>query len=348
MKKKILIFGGSGFIASYLIYDLVKTGNYDITAVDVSPFGKSFLDQCNVKFYNFDITDSGKFTLLNSEQYDTVIHLASTQPANVSSEKYDPRDYIHVNVIGTINILDYCVQSHSKKIIFLTSHRNTQGLWSRFTGKPIKESDGISIKYDGEYAMFSISETAAQDCVKHYGQKYDLKTMIFRIPPVYGYGPHTKIYFQGKPIVTGFQIFIDKAKESKPIEIWGDQNKGRDIIYVKDVVRAIKKGIEKQMIEGLFNIASGYKLTLREEVETIADLYWSDPHITPIITNNKDRDNGIDEFVYDITKAKVELDWHPEYTFKDMLLDIDKEEKKGIFSFLVSKREEMFLNTNKI
>jgi UDP-glucose 4-epimerase len=342
MKKKILIFGGSGFIASYLIYDLINSEKYDVTVVDISSYANTFFKQHNVKYHNFDITDFSQFEVLNSEKFDTIIHLASTQPANVSSEKYDPRDYINVNVIGTINILDYCIKSHSTKFILLTSHRNTQGLWADFAGSPIKEKDGISIKYDGEYAMFSISETAAQDCVNHYAQKDGIKTMIYRIPPVYGYGPHTRIFHQGKPITTGFQIFIDKAKACQPIEVWGNPDKGRDIIYVKDVVSAIKAGIEKQNIVGLFNIASGYKLSLKEEVDIIIDLYWADSTIKPEISNNKERENGIEEFVYDISKAYTELGWKPKYSFKDMLLDIEKEENKQTFSFLLSKRQNMF------
>ncbi|WP_374032739.1 NAD-dependent epimerase/dehydratase family protein [Bdellovibrio bacteriovorus] len=68
--------------------------------------------------------------------------------------------------------------------------------------------------------MFSISESAAQDCVYHYNAQYGLNGVIFRLPPVYGYGPHTEIFKDGKPTKTGFQIFIDNAKACKPIELW--------------------------------------------------------------------------------------------------------------------------------
>src|SRR5665647_961916 len=140
----------------------------------------------------------------------------------------------------------------SRKIIYATTHRNTQRLWDK--KKIISEDDGRSIKYSGQYSMFSISESAAQDCILHYQEQYGLKAIILRLPPVYGYGPHTEIFMDGKPIKTGFQIFIDHALACKPIEIWGDPTVGRDIVYVKDVTRALHKAIENQATSGLFNI----------------------------------------------------------------------------------------------
>ncbi|MEZ4846841.1 MAG: hypothetical protein R2877_07915 [Bdellovibrionota bacterium] len=62
-------------------------------------------------------------------------------------------------------------------------------MWASKKGKPIKESDGESIKYSGEYAMFSISETAAQNAVNFYRHHYGLQGIILRLPPVYGFGP---------------------------------------------------------------------------------------------------------------------------------------------------------------
>src|SRR5665647_3412828 len=88
----------------------------------------------------------------------------------------------------------------SRKIIYATTHRNTQRLWDK--KKIISEDDGRSIKYSGQYSMFSISESAAQDCILHYQEQYGLKAIILRLPPVYGYGPHTEIFMmenQSKP-----------------------------------------------------------------------------------------------------------------------------------------------------
>jgi len=336
--KKVLIFGAGGFIGTYLCQHLLDNG-YSVTACDYHGTGKDFFAKKGVPYFDVDIAEEKDFDKLPNISFDAVVHLAATQPANVSQKAYNPKNYITVNVIGTLNILDYCLKNHCARIIYATSHRNTQGMWEQ--KDMIAEDDGRAIKYSGQYAMFSISETAAQDCVLHYQAEYGLRGIILRLPPVYGYGPHMEIFMNGKPIKTGFQVFIDNAMACKPLVIWGDAGKGRDIVYVKDVVDAFQKAIEQPSAKGLYNISSGHKLTLQEEAEIIAELFWGDDG-KPVIENDREKPNNIDEFVYDIKKAERELGWKPKYDFRAMLIDIAKEGQDKRFSFLLDKRHKMF------
>ena len=339
--KHILVFGSSGFIATYLIDALLNQG-CKVTATDISDIGREYYKSKDVRYVNVDITKKGEFEALDKIKYDAVIHLAACQPANVGQEKYDSRDYINVNVIGTLNILDFCRQRQVDKIIYASSHRNTQGLWS--SKKSIREEDGRGIKYDGEYAMFSISESAAQDCVMHYQAQYGLTGIIFRLPPVYGYGPHTEIFKNGKPIKTGFQVFIEKAMACQPLEIWGDADVGRDIIYIKDVVSAFVKAIDNPTASGLFNITSGNYLTLRAQAKAIAAQFWGS-NTQPLIIERPEKSNGMDSFLYDINKAKQTLDWSPKFTFEDMLIDYKLEMESKRYEYLLNKRKTMLQST---
>lgn len=339
--KKVLVFGAAGFIATYLIDELLSLG-YDVSAADISEEAADLFDSRQVRHFKVDITQKEQFAALGNEQFDAVIHLAACQPANVAENKYDPKSYINVNVIGTLNILDFCRSSKSGKIIYASSHRNTQGLWAR--NRAISEDDGRGLKFDGEYAMFSISESAAQDCVTHYHSEYGLTGIIFRLPPVYGYGPHTEIFKGGVPIKTGFQVFIEKAMACEPLEVWGDGSIGRDIIYVKDVVSAFVKAIESDSAAGLYNITSGQYLTLRGQAEAIAKLFWG-VNAPPIIVDRPEKDNGMDAFLYDISRAKADLNWAPIYSFEDMLVDYKKESDSKRFEGLVNKRKKMLENS---
>ena len=341
-KKKILIFGAAGFMGTYLI-DALSKMDFDITASDISEIGREFYDKMNISYINVDITKGPDFEKLPQIPYDVVIHLAATQPANVSVKNYDPKNYINVNVSGTLNILEFCRNNKVGKLIYASSHRNTQGLWKY--NKAVTEEDGRALMYHGEYAMFSISESAAQDCVLHYNDQYGFNGIIFRLPPVYGFGPHTEIFKDGKPIKTGFQIFIDNAKSGKPIEVWGDSSKGRDIVYIKDVISAFLKAIEIENLKGLFNITSGKRLTLREEAETIAKVFWAGD-TEPFIIERPEKENNIDNFLYDITKAKRELGWSPQYSFEDMLHDYIKEGDNNTFGYLIEKRKRMLKEDN--
>lgn len=339
--KLIIVFGAAGFIGTYLIDQLIKEG-YSVIAADISDFGRDYYCGLNIPYYTIDLTDKESINQLPANSIDAVINLACVQPANVSELEYDPTEYIKVNVIGNLNVLDFCINNKISKFIYTCSHRNTQGLWKVKEGFPIKETDGRSIKYTGDYSMFSISETAAVDCIEHYSQTKDIQGIVFRLPPVYGYGPHTEIFKDGKPIKTGFQIFVDNAIQGKPLEIWGDYNVGRDIIYVKDVVSAFIIALEKTNISGLYNISSGRLFTLKEEAECIAQAFW--PNSTsPEFIYLPDIDNNIESYYYDISKAKNDLGWSPVYSFAEMIKDIKNEMKDNRFGYLIEKRKKMLV-----
>lgn len=335
---KVMVFGAAGFIGTYLIDELLKH-NFQVLAFDISEAGRTYYEHQGIPFDLIDVTNKPDIEKLPSKGIDAVINLACVQPANVSKEKYNPVDYVSVNVIGTLNLLEYCRKAKIPKMIIATSHRNTKGLWKE--GKKIREEEGRAIDFTGEYAMFSISESTAEDCVVHYNQEYGLQGIIFRLSPVYGFGPHTVIYKNGKETVTGFQAFIDSAVSGKPIEVWGNSDIGRDIIYVKDVVHAFILALDNPKAKGLYNICSGRTLSLKQQAEETLRLFGKGDMDQKIIFR-PEKQNSIDPFLYDNDKAKRDLGWFPKYSFRDILLDYKKEMESSRFHYLVQKRQEMF------
>ena len=334
----IVVFGAAGFIGTYFIDQLVNDG-FEVLAVDKCKIGEDYYSDKGVPFINCDITVDKDINKLPQKKIEAVVNLACMQPANMREGAYKSADFFKVNVIGTLNVLEYCKKNGIPKIIYMCSHRNTQGLWLN-TERPISENDGISIKYTGEYSMFSISETSASDSVLHYSQQFGLQGIILRIPPVYGYGPHTEIFKEGKPIATGLKIFIEKAIAGTPLEVWGNPQNGRDIIYVKDVVSAMILAIGNNIAKGIYNISSGKILTLEEQARIVAKIFTPDD-IVPEIKYVPEKDNSIESYVYDISKAKRELNWAPQYSFEQMIVDYKKEMELGRFEFLVEKRRQM-------
>jgi UDP-glucose 4-epimerase len=338
----IVVFGAAGFIGTYFIDKLIHDG-FDVLAVDKCKIGEDYYNSRSIPFINCDITSKKNIDRLPKNNINAIVHLACMQPANMSENTYNPTDFFTVNVMGTMNILEYCKTRKIPKIIYMCSHRNTQGLWAN-AKKAISEDDGISIKYTGEYSLFSISETAASECVHHYSHQYGIQGIILRIPPVYGYGPHTEIYKNGKPLITGFKIFIENALAGKPIEVWGNPQNGRDIIYVKDVVSAMVSAIGSDTANGLYNISSGRLLTLEEQAKIIAKIFSTGGSVSDI-KYVPEKDNYIESYVYDISKSKRELNWSPRYSFEQMIIDYKNEMELGRFDFLVEKRKRMLKNS---
>ena len=132
----IIVFGAAGFIGTYLVDQLVKEG-FDVLATDISELGESYYKKQGVPFIRLDITREKGFDKTTSSRVSAVINLACLQPANVSKEEYSPTKYIETNVIGTLNILEFCRKTNIHKVIYISSHRAVEGLWE--SGKPIRE-----------------------------------------------------------------------------------------------------------------------------------------------------------------------------------------------------------------
>ena len=338
----IVVFGAEGFIGTYLVSQLINEG-HSVLAVGLDELGEAYYGGQGIAFKRLNIVEEKQFTRLPQQGISCAVNLACLQPANVKKEKYNPADYIKVNTLGTLNILEYCRKSGVGKVIYTISHRSVQGLWEQ--GKVIHEDDVKAIKFTGNFAMYSISESAAVDCVEHYRQQYGLQGIILRLPPVYGYGPHMEGFRDGKPEKTGFQVFIEKALRGETIELWGDCNKGRDIIYVKDVISAIILAMKSDTAGGLYNIASGKALSLKEEAEAIVRAFSPVDSPSQIVLR-PDKQNCIDPFVYDVSKAGRDLGWYPRFSISDMLEDYKREMQSGRFNFLIEKRKRIMTESS--
>jgi dTDP-4-dehydrorhamnose reductase len=91
----ILVFGAGGFIGTYLTDQLAADGE-KVVATDVSEIAEGFYQRQGIQYHRVDITQRDEFDQLPTEGITAVVHLACVQPANVSEQKYDAADFIHV------------------------------------------------------------------------------------------------------------------------------------------------------------------------------------------------------------------------------------------------------------
>lgn len=309
----IVVIGASGFIGAYLASQLVKDG-YDVVAIDVCQIGVGYFKEINVPFVHLDITRREEFAKLPQENVAVVVNCACLQPANIHEKECSPDRYITVNVIGTLNILEYC-RSVGARLISFNSRRLIKG----------------------EYGMYAISERASADCVSYYNHQYGMKNIVFKIPPVYGYGGYGERFKNGELVKTGFQIFIDNAIQGKPLEVWGNIKVGRPIIYVKDVVSAVISAFGSKA-QGIWDIWSCKKFTLRQEAKDIIKAFSPSEHKSEIIycptkPNGIERTKDLPGFNWSQVSG-----WKPQYTFGDMLIDYKKESEIGKFNFINQRR----------
>jgi UDP-glucose 4-epimerase len=336
----IVVSGACGFMGFYLVRQLREAG-YQVLAVDKTVNAEAeFLMKSGVSFLAVDITREEAFNELPKEGVTAVVNLACVQPANMPTDESDPAKYISVNTLGVANLLKYCQKNNVNKFLHTISHRNVQGLWER--GEKVTEESPRAIKYTGKFSLFSISESAAADVIEYYNQQHQMSCVILRLPSVYGFGHHESFLVNGKGVKTGLGVFIERAATGKLIEVWGNKETGRDVIYVKDVVSAVMLAIKKENagISGMFNIASGKALTLQEQVDSIVKVFAPKGSRSEIVYR-PEKPNSVESCVYDISKARRVFGWQPQYSFEDMLVDYKAEMERGELNFLLNRKLRM-------
>ena len=114
--KKVLITGGAGFIGSNLCNFLLKK-NFDITVFDNLSSGKLSNIPKKIKFFKIDIRNKN---LLKKyfKNFNFVIHLAAMPILQQAVN--NPKECIDINLIGTQNILEFCLKKNSKLIFAST------------------------------------------------------------------------------------------------------------------------------------------------------------------------------------------------------------------------------------
>lgn len=335
----VIVIGATGFIGMYTVEALLQSGKQVIAAGRNGAIGAQ-LEKMGATFVPLDITNEKDFEKLPTEGVEAVILLAGLLPANTTADLKDTEnaaDYFKVNVLGSINVLEYCRRNGIKKVVGNCSYGDVAGAWRK--GYAITEEEPRDFHFTGDHAVYVISRNACNDVMEYYNQQHGMQCAWFRFPPVYGVGPHGTIYVNGKAYKSGIATFIDNAKEGKDIELWGDPQIERDIIYVKDVANAYCMAIESDKTYGLYNMTSGTALTLEDQAKAVIAVFGKDKGSQ--LVYRPEKPNNTPSFLFSMEKAKRDFGFVPQYTnYLDMMQDYKKELESGRWDILVTTREK--------
>ena len=336
----IIVIGAAGFIGRYTVERLLADGK-EVLATSTKESNRALFEKQGASFSTLDITDEKSFENLPVEGVEGVLLLGGLLPANTPvdlDKDENAEDYFRINVIGTIHVLEYCRKNRIKKVIGCCSYSDVAGAWKK--GYAIKEREPRDYHFTGDHAVYVISKNAANDVMEYYNQQHGLQCAWFRFPPVYGVGPHGTIYVNGKQYKSGIQTFIERAQNGEDIELWGDPHITRDIIYVKDVAKAFSMALDSEKTYGLYNMTSGTELDLEDQAKAVIQVFGS-PERPSKIVYRPDKPNNTPSFLFDMTKAKEDFGFVPEYTsYVDMMKDYKKELESGRWDEMMQERKK--------
>lgn len=316
--KNVIVIGATGGTGMYLIKYLSER-NYRVFTTGRKERHTDYFKSPNVTYQALDITQKSQFDSLPSEDISCVVLLAGIMPSRM--EGYDPQMYIDVNITGTLNVLEFCRKHKIKKIIFTQSHADVSAQWD--SGKLIPADAGRSLHFKGDHAMYIISKCTAVDMIEHYHQEFGFQSIILRLPTVYSFLPGATMYVDGKVQNMAFMYLVDQAMKAKDIEIWGDPNKSKDIVYIKDFISIVESAIASEHAQGVYNVGSGIATTLKEQILGIIDVFSVGDKRSKVIYRPDKKSQT--SYLYDITRTEQELNYKVKFPYIEMLRDMKKE-----------------------
>lgn len=320
MKKKIIIFGATGNVGSYVWKYACEY--FDTELYEVIASGKrktDFFQKLGFPYYSVDISKEDDFEKLPKENVYAIIYLAAQIPSYM--KHYQPEKYIQSNIIGAYNVLEYCRKTKADRILFSTTVFDVS-LYAE-KGMILRPDMPLNYNYKGDHALYVISKNTAIEFIKHYHEEYGLKYFIFRFPTIYNYSPYHYYYPNGVKTLRPVYRMIETAKKGEPIELWGNPNYSKDMVHVYDCAQMICKAVEVNRDKGFYNVGTGIPITLKEQIETIVQVFSPVDHPSNIVYHPEKPNSA--SFLMDVENAKKELGYEPKYNVRD-LFEFFKEE----------------------
>jgi CDP-paratose 2-epimerase len=340
MTERLLVLGGAGFVGSSLAIGLKSEfPRWDVVCFDNlrrrgSELNLSRLRDHDIRFVHGDIRSSSD---LDPGPLGTsgIVVDCSAEPsvlAGVTSPQY----VLQTNLMGTINVLEFCRQTDAR-LLFLSTSRvysipaikrlRLVEQSTRFCLAPQQSEAGASAAgisegfcVQGSRSLYGATKLASEMLIEEYREAFGLKAIINRC------GVLTGPWQMGKVDQGVFVLWMAAHYFQKKLEYIGFGGTGkqvRDLLHVDDLLRLVGHELENfDSLDGeVFNVGGGTEcsLSLLETTELCREISG---RTTQITSTAQERPADIAIFITDNAKVTSRTGWSPQKNPRCTLEDI--------------------------
>lgn len=267
--KSILVIGGAGFIGSHVVAELLKTDVSQVVIYDNFARGKlsniaSYLQDSRCSLYpkGGDIRD---IDVLNDamQGIDGVVHLAAMWLLHC---KDFPRTAFNVNIEGTFNVLEACVNNNIQRLVYSSS----ASVYGDAVEVPMTEEHPFNNRN-----FYGATKIAGEAMARAFHDRYGLSYVGLRYMNVYG--PHQD---QTAAYTGVIPIMLNKIDANEAPTINGDGSQAYDFISVQDTARCNVLALQSDITDEFYNVGTGVQTSIRELCNLILELKKSDLKVT--------------------------------------------------------------------
>jgi UDP-glucose 4-epimerase len=255
---RVLLTGGAGFIGSHVADRLLEHGHEVAIVDDLSSGNRENVPQ-GARFYEEDIR-SGCAEIFEDFEPNALCHQAAQM--DVRRSVREPDFDAEVNVLGTVRLLQSCIEHDVGRVIFASTGGAVYGEQSAFPATEDHPQFPVS--------PYGVSKLAGERYLNYYHTQYGLPYAALRYANVYGprQDPH------GEAGVVA--IFCGNLMAQRPSTINGSGEQTRDYVYVGDVARANVLALENGIPPGAYNVGTGVETSVNRLYELLLEISGKD------------------------------------------------------------------------
>ncbi|MCW5906976.1 MAG: SDR family oxidoreductase [Chitinophagales bacterium] len=297
-----LVTGGAGFIGSNIVEYLLKYGAKKVRVFDNLATGRlsnieEFKTNSSFEFFEGDIRNLAMCRKA-CEGIDFVSHQAAL--GSVPRSIKEPWNTNEVNVGGFVNMITAAKDAGVKKFVYASS----SSVYGNEKTLPKKEE-----KIGEQLSPYAVSKYTNELYANVFQKVYGLDVTGLRYFNIFG--PKQDPNGMYAAVIP---LFVSKILNREEVFIDGDGEQTRDFTFVENAVQANVLAMlngDKQLSNRIFNIAVGENFSVNTLYNNIRQLLNSN-HAA---TYREARTGDVRDSLADISKAKSELGYNPQFNF---------------------------------
>jgi UDP-glucose 4-epimerase len=172
-----------------------------------------------------------------------------------------PRSAFDVNVRGTFNMLEACVNAGVRRLVFSSS----ASVYGDAVEEPMTEDHPLN-----NTSFYGATKVAGEQMCRAFHHRYGLSYVGLRYMNVYG----PRQDYRGAYIAVIMKM-LDRLDQGLPPVVYGDGSQAYDFVYVTDCARANVCAARADTVDACYNVGTGVRTTVRELAELLLELTGS-------------------------------------------------------------------------